>query len=109
MTTFSDSAYKRVTVSRGLDYQYYYHPADSSKPTLLFTHGFPSTSYDWRIQAAFFGGEGYGLIIPDMLGYGGTAKPSVVTAYKASLICKDMIDILDAESISNCIAIGHDW
>ena len=105
----NDSAYKRVTVSRGLEYHYYHHQAHPSKPTLLFLHGFPSTSYDWRIQAAFFGGDGYGLIIPDMLGYGGTAKPSQVTAYKSSLICKDMIDILDAESISRCVVIGHDW
>ena len=106
----NDSAYKQITVSRGLDYRYFYqNPTDPSKPTLLFLHGFPSTSYDWRIQAAFFGNEGYGLIIPDMLGYGGTAKPSEVAAYKPTLICKDMIDILDAESISRCIAIGHDW
>ena len=105
----NDSAYRRVTVSRGLEYQYYRHPGDPSKPTLLFLHGFPSTSYDWRIQAAFFGGDGYGLIIPDMLGYGGTASPSEVAAYKASLICKDMIEILDTESVSRCIVIGHDW
>jgi pimeloyl-ACP methyl ester carboxylesterase len=75
----------------------------------LFLHGFPSTSYDWRKQVAFFGQEGYGLIVPDMLGYGGTAKPIDAAAYKQSLICADIVDILDAEKVGQAIVIGHDW
>ncbi|KAF4604589.1 hypothetical protein EYR40_003363 [Pleurotus pulmonarius] len=81
----------------------------ADKPYLLFIHGFPSTSYDWRYQVTYFSGLGYGLIVPDMLGYGGTSKPTEVEAYTNSRSSKDLIDILDAEGVTKCIAIGHDW
>jgi soluble epoxide hydrolase / lipid-phosphate phosphatase len=101
--------YKDYMTSRGLNYHCYVVPAQESKPILLFLHGFPSTSYDWRHQVVFFKEKGYGLIVPDMLGYGGTAKPADVGAYKANLIAKDLVDVLDAEGIQQVIAIGHDW
>jgi pimeloyl-ACP methyl ester carboxylesterase len=103
------SSYKDITTSRALLYHYFYSAPRDAKPTLLFLHGFPSTSYDWRQQVVFFRQEGYGLIVPDLLGYGGTAKPTDAAAYKQSLICADLVDILDAEKVSQAIVIGHDW
>ncbi|KAF8905666.1 Alpha/Beta hydrolase protein [Mucidula mucida] len=104
------SSYKDFNVSRGLNYYYYFSsPQDTAKPYLLFLHGFPSTSYDWRYQINFFADQGYGLIVPDMLGYGGTAKPLETEAYKSSLITKDIVDILDHEGAENVVAIAHDW
>lgn len=101
--------YKDFTTSRGLNYHCYVVSAHESKPTLLFLHGFPSTSHDWRHQVAFFAEKGYGLIVPDLLGYGGTAKPVDVEAYRPRLIVKDVIDLLDAVKIPTAIVIGHDW
>jgi soluble epoxide hydrolase / lipid-phosphate phosphatase len=106
---FNSSLFKDLNVTRGLQYHYYAVPADTGKPTLLFLHGYPSTSYDWRHQIAFFQDEGYGLIVPDMLGYGGTAKPLDPRLYVSSLVTKDIIDILDAEGIDQAVVIGHDW
>lgn len=102
--------YKDVITSRGLKYHYYFSPASPpTNPTILFVHGFPSTANDWRYQVAYFKALGYGLVVPDMLGYAGTDKPVDTAAYQASLICKDLVDILDAEEIRQPIAIGHDW
>ncbi|KAG7100071.1 hypothetical protein E1B28_001855 [Marasmius oreades] len=104
------NCYKDLKTSRGLNYHYYFSPAASGdKHTLVLLHGFPSTSYDWRHQVAFFKGKGYGLIVPDMLGYGGTAKPLDPAEYKHSLITKDITDILDAEKVDKAVIIGHDW
>jgi pimeloyl-ACP methyl ester carboxylesterase len=103
------SSYKDLTTSRGFIYHYYFSAPQNPKPTLLFLHGFPSTSYDWRHQVAFFQKQGYGLIVPDMLGYGGTAKPTDPVHYKPSLVCADLINILDAEDVNQVIVIGHDW
>uniref|UniRef100_A0A0W0FKQ5 AB hydrolase-1 domain-containing protein n=1 Tax=Moniliophthora roreri TaxID=221103 RepID=A0A0W0FKQ5_MONRR len=102
-------SYKGIKTTRGLNYHYYHSSASAGKPFLVLLHGFPSTSYDWRHQVAFFKAKGYGLIVPDMLGYGGTAKPTDPAAYKPSLIVKDIIDILDAENIKKAVFIGHDW
>ncbi|KZP25936.1 alpha/beta-hydrolase [Athelia psychrophila] len=105
-----DSAlYKDLTVSRGLNYHYYFSPARESNPTILFLHGFPSTSYDWRHEAAFFTARGFGVIVPDLLGYGGTAKPEAPAEYVPSKIVKDIVDILDAEGVEKVVSIGHDW
>ncbi|THV00055.1 alpha/beta-hydrolase [Dendrothele bispora CBS 962.96] len=106
---FNPSLFKDLNVTRGLVYHYYASPAETGKPTIVFLHGFPSTSYDWRHQVSFFQDKGYGLIIPDMLGYGGTAKPLEPEAYASSLISKDIIDILDAEGLQQSILVGHDW
>ncbi|KAF8064071.1 alpha/beta-hydrolase [Lyophyllum atratum] len=112
MSTFimdSSSHYKSVTTRRSLKYSYFFSPPTLGKPVLLFIHGFPCTSYDWRYQVDFFKAKGYGLIVPDMLGYGGTDKPTDPAQYAQSLMSQDVIDILDFENVDKVIAIGHDW
>ncbi|TFK18275.1 alpha/beta-hydrolase [Coprinopsis marcescibilis] len=101
--------YKQTTVSRGFIYNYYFSPATADKPTLLFVHGFPSFSAHWIHQINFFEKEGYGLVVPDMLGYGGTSIPQDPLVYTHPAQAKDLIEILDAENLSNVVAIGHDW
>lgn len=101
--------YKETITSRGLKYHYFFSPAHSSKPTLLFCHGFPSTSHDWHRIVPFFKDRGYGVLVVDMLGYSGTARPTDPTAYVPSLISKDLVDVLDVEKLDKVIAIGHDW
>ncbi|KAI0348477.1 alpha/beta-hydrolase [Trametopsis cervina] len=103
------SKYKTTITSRGITYSYYFAPPKPSKPAILFCHGFPSTARDWEKEALFFEERGYGIIVPDMLGYGDTSKPTNVDAYIPSLISKDLVELLDAEGIQKAIAIGHDW
>lgn len=101
--------YKDLTTSRGLNYHYYFSAPKEQKLTLLLLHGFPSLAKDWNNQVTALQEHGYGFIVPDMLGYGGTAKPTDPNEYKSSLIVKDLIDILDAEKVEHCVTIGHDW
>lgn len=103
------SLYKDLYTSRGLKYHYYFSQSQDDKPYLLFLHGFPSTSHDWRYQIDFFGSQGYGLVVPDMLGYGNTSKPTDPNDYKSSLLTQDLVEILDAENLGKVVAIGHDW
>ncbi|KAI0633812.1 alpha/beta-hydrolase [Trametes polyzona] len=101
--------YKTTTVSRGFLYNYYYSPAAAGKQTLLFIHGFPSTSYDWRRQVAHFRPQGYGLLVLDTLGAGGSAKPDDVDALRFAGMARDIVDLLDAEGVQQVVGIGHDW
>ena len=101
--------FKDVTVSRGIKYHYYYSPAAAAQPTLLFCHGFPSPSVDWRYFVPFFKSRGYGIVVPDLLGYGETDKPTDAAMYVSSKVCRDVVDILDAEGVKKAIVIGHDW
>jgi len=103
------SFYKDFKTSRAINYHYYTAPPQEGKPTLLFAHGFPSTSYSWHHQVKFFQDMGYGIIVPDQLGYGGTDKPTDAHQYRLKLLTADMIEILDNEKVSKVIAVGHDW
>lgn len=103
------SGYKFFATSRGLKYHYYFNEARDGKPYLVLLHGFPSWSKDWSNQVAFFKEKGYGLIVPDTLGNGRTDAPSDVTAYKMSLMAKDVVELADHENATRAIVIGHDW
>ncbi|PVH73549.1 alpha/beta-hydrolase [Cadophora sp. DSE1049] len=106
--------------STGHMYAYIYHPVkevdDGSeggkkkKATLLWLHGFPSTSAEWRHQIPYFLALGYGILAPDLLGYGGTSKPLDINAYIGHSMASEIMSIVDHEQISSpLIAIGHDW
>ncbi|EIW62596.1 alpha/beta-hydrolase [Trametes versicolor FP-101664 SS1] len=101
--------YKDTKVSRGLTYHYFYSPATAGYPTLLFVHGFPSSSFDWHRQVEYFRPKGYGLLVPDNVGAGGTSKPDDPDAFRLALIARDIVDLLDAEGLEKVIGIGHDW
>ncbi|KAJ7160633.1 Alpha/Beta hydrolase protein [Mycena crocata] len=106
------ATYKDIVTPRGFNYHYFFNPPTAGKSTLVFLHGFPSNAYEcWRHQVVFFVKHGYGVLAPDLLGYGGTDKPAELAAYAKSLVAADIIAIMDKEEIINSkvYAIGHDW
>ena len=102
-------ALKTFKTSSGFRYGYVYTKATGGKPTYLLLHGFPSSIYDFRFQIAELSAAGYGVIAPDLLGYGGTDKPKAVEDYKFSVISKSVSEILDHEGLTKVIGVGHDW
>lgn len=100
---------KTLKTSRGYTYTYYTSPGDKARPTLFFLHGWPDHAAMWKDIAGPLRSTNHPIIIPDMLGYDGTDKPTDVSAYAWNLVTKDLTDILDAEDRAQCIAIGHDW
>ncbi|KAJ3525090.1 hypothetical protein NMY22_g10721 [Coprinellus aureogranulatus] len=100
--------FKDMNTTRGLNYHYYFSAPSPDKPTLLLVHGFPFFAIDWYPQITYFKEKGYGIVAPDQLGYGGTAKPEESASYVHSLLARDMVDILDYEDVTDVIAVGHD-
>lgn len=99
----------KLTVKSSHVYSYISVPSTGSKPTILFLHGFPCTADDWRVQISYFSSLGYGILAPDLLGYGGTSKPISVAAYNPKSMATEVIEILDHEKIDKVIGVGHDW
>jgi pimeloyl-ACP methyl ester carboxylesterase len=100
---------KTLKTSRGITYTYYTSPGSASLPTLLFQHGYPDHAAMWAQVATPLRSLNHPIIIPDMLGYDGTDKPTDPSAYTWDKMTNDMVEILDAEKAQNCISIGHDW
>lgn len=100
---------KSLTLSTNHTYSYVLiAPTIPTKSTILFLHGFPSSSYDWRHQISFFAAAGHGVLVPDLLGYGGTSKPISQNEYRAKGIAAEMIEILEHEELQRVHAVSHD-
>jgi soluble epoxide hydrolase/lipid-phosphate phosphatase len=85
-----------ITTSKAFVYKYIHvKPAKNEGRYLLFLHGFPSSSYDWRHQIQYFSRKGYGVWVPDLLGFGESVKPLDVQAYKGRDMANDVIEILE--------------
>ena len=78
-------------------------------PPLVLLHGFPELAYSWRHQLPALAAAGYRAIAPDLRGYGGTDKPSVVHEYAIETLIADVTGLLDALELPRAIFIGHDW
>ena len=100
---------KQVELSDGTRYGYAYVAASASKPTFLLLHGFPSASHDWRHQVRALSARGFGVLAPDLLGYGDTDSPVEVEAYSQKKMSDHIAEILTKEGIEKVIGVGHDW
>lgn len=101
---------KKTTLSDGTSYAYIRVPAaDANKPTFLLLHGFPSSSYDWRRIVPKLKESGYGIIAPDLLGYGDSDKPEEVDAYSFKRMADHVVEIVHDEGLNRVIGVGHDW
>ncbi|KAH9967037.1 Alpha/Beta hydrolase protein [Lactifluus volemus] len=84
-------------------------PDSPSSRTILCIHGFPDIWYGWRYQIGPWVEAGYRVVVPDMLGYGGTDKPLAVEEYSTRKLCADLAALLDVIGVSKAVVIGHDW
>ncbi|CCT74996.1 related to epoxide hydrolase [Fusarium fujikuroi IMI 58289] len=98
------------TTNRALTYSYIHiQPQLPNTRYLLFLHGFPSTSYHWHHQISFFKAKGYGVIAPDLLGFGETSKPTELEMYKGEDMANDIVEILISECVEKLVGVAHDW
>lgn len=78
---------------------------DGAGPLLLFLHGFPSSSYDWRgVLAAL---EPHATLALDFLGFGLSEKPS--TAHYSLLEQADIVqELIRRDGRSPVVIVAHD-
>ncbi|KAH7303967.1 Alpha/Beta hydrolase protein [Stachybotrys elegans] len=100
---------KNFTTSNGLRYVYDYLPPAGENATVLLLHGFPSTRYDWRHQVAALSDAGYGILNPDLIGFGDSDKPLEIEAYSRKDHADQLTELLDHEQLDVVVGAGHDW
>ena len=105
-----DYSYSTYTTSRTVAYSYIHIlPQFPHTRYILFLHGFPSTSRDWRHQISFFVAKGYGILAPDLLGFGETSKPKELEIYSGEGMARDIVEIMEFEGLGSVVGVAHDW
>lgn len=87
---------------------HYVAKGDDGKPLMLCVHGFPEFWFSWRFQLPEFCDD-YRVVAIDFRGYGESYRPKNISDYKASLLCQDLQEIVEALGYSSCILVAHDW
>lgn len=100
---------KRFATSRGYEYSFIQIPSKNQKRILFLLHGWPSHIDDWIYQIRYFETKGYGLVVPDLLGYGDSSKPLDPGEYRLHLISQDLSELLDYVGLEKVVGVGHDW
>lgn len=75
----------------------------------LCLHGFPESSFSWRLQLPLLAQLGYRAWAPNQRGYGGTTRPSRVADYRIGRLVADVAGLIDASGARSVTLIGHDW
>jgi len=81
-----------------------------SGPPLLLLHGYPQTQIMWRKIAPRLAEE-FTLVIPDLRGYGDSAKPPArpdFAAYSKRALARDQVEAMAALGFDRFRVAGHD-
>ncbi|KQP49268.1 alpha/beta fold hydrolase [Pseudorhodoferax sp. Leaf274] len=81
----------------------------TGQPTVVLLHGFPELAYSWRHQVAALAAAGYGVVAPDLRGYGETGPQGPVDAYRMQNLALDVTGLLDTLGIARAAVVGHDF
>jgi pimeloyl-ACP methyl ester carboxylesterase len=87
----------------------YVEDSGGAGEAVVLLHGWPDSARLWRNQVPPLTAAGYRVIAPDLRGFGRSAKPDDVAAYRLTEPVADVVGILDALGIERCHLVGHDW
>jgi haloacetate dehalogenase len=81
-----------------------------NRPALLLLHGFPQTHALWQRVARQLKND-YWIVLPDLRGYGDSAKPAGLPDhgnYSKRTLAQDMADVMDQLGVHRFFLCGHD-
>ena len=84
--------------------------AQGGRPALLLLHGFPQSHVMWHRVARMLEGD-YWIVLPDLRGYGDSAKPAGLpdhANYSKRTMAQDMVDVMDLLGCAEFFLCGHD-
>ncbi|KAF8308818.1 alpha/beta-hydrolase [Clavulina sp. PMI_390] len=84
-------------------------PTSPEKKTFLFLHGFPTGVLMFRDIVPPVMEEGNGVVVVELLGYGGSSHPEEVEKYSTLAIADAVAELLAAEGVQKTVVIGHGW
>ena len=76
---------------------------------MLLLHGFPDSWLLWRHQVGALAAAGHRVLAPDLRGFGQSARPGAVEAYRMRTLVADVTGLLDLAGVRQAALVGHDW
>lgn len=80
----------------------------SSKPVMLFLHGFPQAWFVWETLMRHYS-DRYFCVAPDLRGFNQSSKPDGVKNYAAKAIVADVLQLIAHISSAPVTLVAHDW
>ncbi|EQL03234.1 epoxide hydrolase [Ophiocordyceps sinensis CO18] len=100
------------TTLRGKTYEYIVGEPQQQPPidTIFLIHGFPHLALGWRCQVPYLMSLGFRVVVPDMIGYAGTASPQDVREWSFKNVAADIKELAGKFVGEGQIILGgHDW
>jgi len=89
-----------------LEMAYMHIPAKGDAPTVMLLHGKNFTAAYWKTTADYLASEGYGVLMPDQIGFGKSSKPDNYQ-YSFNQLAANTAALLDHLNIDSVIVAGH--
>ncbi|TKW60624.1 MAG: alpha/beta hydrolase [Blastochloris viridis] len=94
------------TQSQNVTMAYMYLPARDGKPTITLLHGKNFNGAYWKKTADFLHAQGYGVLMPDQIGFGKSSKPRNYQYSFAELASNTHL-LLKSLGLQKTILVGH--
>lgn len=77
--------------------------------TYVLLHGFPGGAEDWRAVADRLAATGARVLVPDLLGFGASPRPTAFDDLWADAQAEALAAEMDALDIRAAVVVGHDY
>ena len=104
-----DWPHHEITVGPGLQMAYVDAGDANAEETLLLLHGEPMWGYLYRKMVTPFVEAGYRVIVPDLIGFGRSDKPTDEFAYSYSSHVAWVRELVEQLALTNVTFFGQDW
>ncbi|MGY0578399.1 MAG: alpha/beta fold hydrolase [Paraglaciecola chathamensis] len=91
---------------QSLDMAYMYLPSTDAKPVVVLLHGKNFNGAYWQRTARYLHQQGYGVLIPDQIGFGKSAKPTEYQ-YSFAALASHTKALMSSLDIKKSIILGH--
>lgn len=91
---------------QALKMAYIYLVGKPGKPVVTLMHGKNFNAHYWIPTAAYLNKKGYGVLVPDQIGFGKSSKPENYQ-YSFPVLASHTRDMMASLGISKSIVIGH--
>ena len=88
---------------------HYVAEGDPAATTVLILHGEPAWSFMFRRTIPVLADAGLRVIVPDLIGFGRSDKPSQQADYSYESHVRWLTEFVTTLGLRDAILVGHDW